>query len=171
VHCIKTQSELLSQFALLSMPIAVSVPKATITLEEAEILSWRKQEGEYVRKDDVLFEMETDKVVVEVPSPADGFLLHIGVKRGIAHVDQIIAWLGEQGEAVPENHPVPDKQPVIAGSRALEFGTNRDSSVPMASPAAKRRARELGLTLSGIHGSGPGGRITEADVERMGRRS
>jgi pyruvate/2-oxoglutarate dehydrogenase complex dihydrolipoamide acyltransferase (E2) component len=150
------------------MPVAVRIPKATITLEEAQILGWRKQPGERVRKDEILFEMETDKVVVEVPAPADGVLLAIVVREGVALVEQAVAWLGEPGEAIPEDSPAAPSVMTAAPVIAQEHSA---SGIAAASPAARRRARELGIDLSTVVATGPGGRITEQDVERARQSS
>jgi pyruvate/2-oxoglutarate dehydrogenase complex dihydrolipoamide acyltransferase (E2) component len=152
------------------MATAVRVPKATITLEEAQILGWRKQPGEFVRKDEILFEMETDKVVVEVPSPTDGVLLGILVTEGTARVEQAVAWLGELGEEIPEP-PAPKATPVpgALSETAASVGQANATGIVTSSPAARRRARELGVDLAIVQATGPGGRITEQDVERVGR--
>jgi pyruvate/2-oxoglutarate dehydrogenase complex dihydrolipoamide acyltransferase (E2) component len=163
VHSIKTQQTPHLQFKRLLMPIPVSIPKATIAMEEANILAWRKQPGEHVVKDEILFEMETDKVVVEVPAPASGTLLRIDVAEGLAKLDRPVGWIGNHGETIPENAEPP---------RAANHTTFAIPSVAppttSASPAARRRARELKLDLSKLRGTGPGGRITEADVDSAG---
>lgn len=153
------------------MAIPVLIPRATITLEEANVICWRKQEGDDVRKDETLLEMETDKVVVEVPSPADGVLLRIDVKEGKAKVNSSVAWIGLAGEKLPKSGASPDLvQPVIVPPGQPDTSiTSPAAGLIAASPAARRRARELGLDLSRVEGTGPGGRITEADVERVER--
>lgn len=151
------------------MAIPILIPQATITLEEANVLGWRKHEGEFVRKDEIVFEMETDKVVVEVPAPADGTLLRIVVREGPAKVNQPVAWIGAVGEAVPETPPAPGAS-LSAQPAPSDRAGGGTAAAPWdrigASPAARRRARELGVDLSRVRGTGPGGRITEADVER-----
>jgi pyruvate dehydrogenase E2 component (dihydrolipoamide acetyltransferase) len=154
------------------MAVPILIPKATITLEEANILCWRKQEGEHVQKDEALFEMETDKVVVEVPSPADGVLLRIDVRAGQASVEASVGWIGAAGEILPELGP--PSPPFQAAAATLDQPAPSHPSPSgdffASSPAARRRARELGLDLTRIQGTGPGGRITEADVTRAERR-
>ena len=147
------------------MATAVRIPKATITLEEANVLGWRKQPGERVRKDEILFEMETDKVVMEVPAPVDGVLLRIEVNEGTARVDQAVAWLGEPGEAIPDEAEAVDVVLPVAPSVRGPVETVASGTLS-ASPAARRRARELGVDLAKVQATGPGGRITERDVER-----
>ncbi len=146
------------------MPIPVTVPKATITMEEANIVGWRKRPGEAVLKDEILFEMETDKVIMDVASPASGILLRIDVAEGLVKLDRPIAWIGQAGESIPEVSST--EAPSLPQSTTF-------SSIPVAaaghtsSPAARRRARELGIDIALVRGSGPGGRVTEADVEKM----
>lgn len=84
------------------MAIPVIIPRATITMDEASVSAWRKQPGERVEAGEILFEMETDKVTVEVPAPASGILLRIDVPNGIARLAQTIAWIGEPEEIIPE---------------------------------------------------------------------
>ncbi len=146
------------------MAVPITVPKATLALEEANILKWLKGEGAPVARDETLFEMETDKVVVEVPAPADGILLRIQVREGSVRVGQVVGWLGQAGErpeqvAIPD--PVQDRREASPPARA-----SSSSHFIAATPAARRRARELGVDLKAVKGTGPGGRITQEDVEK-----
>ncbi len=144
------------------MAVPITIPKATLSLEEAVILGWKKQPGDRVEMTDILFEMETDKVVVEVPAPAAGCLLRIDVAEGTAKLDQVIGWIGDPGEipATPDQPSRPATPAVTPASHAAP-ADNQGA----ASPAARRRARELGVHLADIRGTGPRGRITEKDVE------
>jgi pyruvate dehydrogenase E2 component (dihydrolipoamide acetyltransferase) len=156
------------------MAVPVTIPKATLTLEEAVILGWKKTVGSPVEKGEILFEMETDKVVVEVPSPASGYLLRIEITEGLARIEQPVAWIGALGE-VPDATLVPaqTEAPMVGNRpRAPEAHTGNDSrfGAPAASPAARRRARELGVDLTGLSGTGSGGRVTERDVEAAAQR-
>ena len=149
------------------MPTPVMLPKATITMTEASVVAWRKQAGEAVTKEEILLEMETDKVIVEVPAPASGFLLRIDVAAGVATLDQPVAWIGAPGESIPasfQSGPAESKT-LTDGMADRELRRTTARPVRSASPAARRRARELGIDLSTVRGTGPGGRITEADVE------
>jgi len=139
-------------------------------MEEAAVVSWRKQLGERVEKDEILFEMETDKVIVEVPSPAAGWVLRIDVREGAAKVEQVVAWIGDQGEQIPEpQHAAPaEGQRAAATPSPAASGPSREIAC---SPAARRLARELGISLDSIQGTGPGGRITEADIRKAGSRA
>jgi TPP-dependent pyruvate/acetoin dehydrogenase alpha subunit len=76
------------------MPTPVRIPKATISMEEGTILRWLKAEGDSIAKDDLLFEMETDKAILEIPSTEQGTLLRIVTPAGSVHVEQIVGWVG-----------------------------------------------------------------------------
>ena len=144
------------------MAFPITIPKATLSLEEAVILGWKKQPGDRVEMTDILFEMETDKVVVEVPAPAAGCLLRIDVAEGTAKLDQVIGWIGDPGE-IPATPDQPLRPATPAATPAFRPAPADNQSA--ASPAARRRARELGVHLGDIRGTGAGGRITEKDVE------
>lgn len=71
-------------------------------MEEAAVGAWRKLPGERVEEGEILFEMETDKVTVEVSAPASGTLLRVDLASGVARLGQTIAWIGDPGETIPE---------------------------------------------------------------------
>ncbi|MCI0628758.1 MAG: 2-oxo acid dehydrogenase subunit E2 [Acidobacteria bacterium] len=134
------------------------------------IARWLKAEGQLVAQGDPLFELETDKAVAEVESPVNGTLLRIIIPEGSVRVEQIVAWVGEPGEPMDETSTAP-----VSGK--IEEGTESTSKLPashpsarvarLPTPAARRRARELGIVLTKITGTGPEGRITEGDVEKL----
>src|SRR5689334_8963677 len=130
------------------MAVSIAIPKATISMEEGNLLRWLHAEGDTVAKDDLLFELETDKAVLEVPAPAEGTLLRIVVPQGAVRPEQIVGWIGRPGETVE----------AAPGPRA-------------STPAARRRASELGVDLALLTGSGPNGRITQEDVEAAAPRT
>jgi pyruvate dehydrogenase E2 component (dihydrolipoamide acetyltransferase) len=146
------------------MPIPVTIPQVTISMEEGKIVRWLKTEGEVVAKDDLLFEMETDKVVLEVPSPAAGVLLRTLISEGTAKVHEVVAWIGNPGEDVDETRGSTPKTTVAPSQ--VEPETAVSPQRILASPAARRRAKELDINLASIAGTGQGGRVTEQDVER-----
>src|SRR5579872_5981561 len=148
------------------MRIPIIVPKATLSMEQATILRWMKASGEPVQEEDVLLELETDKVVIDIPAPAAG-ILEIGVASGEVGVEQTIGWISN---GIPAGDEAKTTEPPAPPPERSENNTAvapRPGSGPpqpvgvVATPAAKRRARELGLALEEIKGSGPGGRITE----------
>jgi pyruvate dehydrogenase E2 component (dihydrolipoamide acetyltransferase) len=149
------------------MPTPIVVPKATISMDQGTILQWTKKVGEQVKKDESLLELETDKAVVELPSPVDGTVLRISKDRGDVAVDQIIGWIGTPGEAIPDEITIASRPK--NGAVRIPPSVIAPASSPQvpSTPAARRRAKELGIDLPKVKGSGPGGRITEDDVERV----
>jgi pyruvate dehydrogenase E2 component (dihydrolipoamide acetyltransferase) len=147
------------------MPTPVTIPQVTISMEEGKIVRWLKAEGEVVAKEDLLFEMETDKIVLEVPSPPTGVLLRILISEGIARVHEVVAWTGNPGEELDETHGSSPKTTVAPPQVDPETAGSPQRII--ASPAARRRGKELGVDLASINGTGQGGRITEQDVEHV----
>lgn len=152
------------------MPIPITIPKATITMEEANVVLWRKQVGEAVAKDEVLYEVETDKVIVEVPAPAAGVLLRIDVTEGLAKLGQAIGWIGQEGEAIPDVAAGAARDVSLSPLAEARASSPPALGVAAATPAARRLARELSVDLASVTGTGPGGRIVEGDV-RAARRN
>jgi pyruvate dehydrogenase E2 component (dihydrolipoamide acetyltransferase) len=146
------------------MPTPIVVPKATISMSQGTILQWIRKVGDAVAKDDLLLELETDKAVIELPAPTEGTLLRITRDRGEVSVDQVVGWIGSPGDSIPEEIVVAVKDE--RSNPELPQDVAKGASLPLAAtPAARRRAKELGLELQKIKGTGPGGRITEGDVE------
>jgi pyruvate dehydrogenase E2 component (dihydrolipoamide acetyltransferase) len=151
----------------------VILPRLGQGMESGTIVRWLKSEGEPVEKGEPLFELDTDKVTQEVEAEAAGVLLKIAVAEGEVPVGQTVAFIGAKGEDVPEvAAPAPTKEestpsepePVaeVAHEAAVASGNGRIK----ASPLARRMARERGIELSGVRGTGPDGRIVAEDVER-----
>ena len=152
------------------MPTPVTIPQVTISMEEGKIVRWLKAEGEVVAKEDLLFEMETDKVVLEVPSPAAGVLLRTLVANGIAKVNDVVAWIGEPGEVFDETPAAKAAETALQAPAKAPQMPAEAAGAPqhiIATPAARRRGKELGVDLASINGTGQGGRITEQDVEHV----
>jgi pyruvate dehydrogenase E2 component (dihydrolipoamide acetyltransferase) len=135
-------------------------------LTEGEIARWLVGEGDLVAEDDPLVEIQTDKTTVEIPSPAAGTVLKILVPEGeVAPVGTVLVVIGEEGEALlraVESLPAEERaeEPPISvvGAEAPRV---------LATPLVRRLAQELGVDLASVTGSGPGGRITEADVRAL----
>jgi pyruvate/2-oxoglutarate dehydrogenase complex dihydrolipoamide acyltransferase (E2) component len=146
------------------MAVKVLMPRLTDTMLEGVISDWIKQEGDEVRVGEPLYAVETDKASVEVNSSAAGVLLKILVRSGESiEVGGVVAIIGERGEdfaALLAPAP-PVKQREEAPTRAGEEPSGR---VP-ASPAAKRKAKELNVDLKQVRGTGEGGLITEKDLD------
>jgi pyruvate dehydrogenase E2 component (dihydrolipoamide acetyltransferase) len=143
-------------------------------MESGTIVRWLKSEGEPVAKGEPLFELDTDKVTQEVEAEAAGVLLKIAISEGEVPVGQTVAFIGAEGEDVPEVAAAPPQEEAKASEpepappqeapqqAAIASGNGRIK----ASPLARRMARERGIELSGIRGTGPDGRIVAEDVER-----
>ncbi len=149
------------------------------TMEEGKLLSWHKQEGDRVTDGDVLAEVETDKAVMELQARGAGVLRKILADEGatvevgrivavIAEPEEdvaaLIAAAGEGEKAAPGAAPVAAAPPAAPMPAAAAAATPAGGRVK-ASPLARRMARERGVDLGGIPGSGPGGRIIKRDVE------
>ncbi len=150
----------------------VQIPKFSLAMEEGKLVRWLKKEGQHVEKDEILLEVETDKSLVELPSPATGTLRKILVHEGTVPVERTIAYIGDLQEAIPEEAPRLQSQPSssFTAPEPIRAQAPRPHTGPLrATPAARRRALELGIDLSGVQGTGPEGRITQEDVEAASR--
>ena len=150
------------------MAHAFHLPDVGEGLVEAVISSWYVDVGEKVGLDEPLVEVETDKAVIDIPSPFAGVLLYRGGEDGdTVEVDSLLAVIGEPGErwqeAPARSLPEVDERsaPVVGVLPGAESGVPRR---PLALPLVRRLAEELGVDIAAISGTGPLGRITEADV-------
>jgi pyruvate dehydrogenase E2 component (dihydrolipoamide acetyltransferase) len=169
------------------MAVEVSLPRLGQGMEAGTIVRWLKSEGDKVEKGEALYELDTDKVTQEVEAEASGTLLKILAQEGeeIA-VGKRIAVIGEEGEAVElEEEASEEGSPGPAREEEREQGREASAEEPKAdereaeekevppsngrikaSPLARRVARERGIDLAGLTGTGPEGRIVAEDVER-----
>jgi pyruvate dehydrogenase E2 component (dihydrolipoamide acetyltransferase) len=159
------------------MAFSVVMPALEMAQETGKLIAWRKQEGDRVTKGEPLLEIETDKAVVEVEAPADGILAGIKASAGEdIPVGQIIGWIVAPGEAVPAERDAPAApsarggahaiaEPTQAASSAASSATPSPTSTAKISPKARRLAKELGVDIATLHGSGPGGEILASDVQ------
>ena len=139
-------------------------------ITEGEIVRWLVKEGDEVKEDQTLAEIETDKAVVEMPSPYRGTILKIHVReKDIVKVGEVLVTIGERGESVVEAETEAKKEE----RPALSTGPSVVGVVPesreeirevLATPKVRKLALETGVDLKGIKGTGPQGRITEEDV-------
>src|SRR5215207_3293402 len=143
------------------MPYEFKLPDLGEGLTEGEIARWLVQEGQEIAEDDPLVEVQTDKTTVEIPSPAAGKVTSILVAEGeVVPVGTVLVVIGEDGAA-----PVEVEQPGAEEAPAKEAAAPREPSAKVrATPLVRRVAQELGVDLTSLAGSGPGGRITEDDV-------
>jgi pyruvate dehydrogenase E2 component (dihydrolipoamide acetyltransferase) len=165
------------------MAETINMPKLGFDMAEGILVRWVKNVGDTVNKGEVLAEIETDKATVEVESSASGVVRKLLVDEGaVVPINTPIAIVGtadekledvaieavqtskveSQAARVPELKPVP-VEPVIANAQSAI--DNQQSAILRASPLAKNIARQRGLDLSQVHGTGPGGRIVRRDVE------
>jgi pyruvate dehydrogenase E2 component (dihydrolipoamide acetyltransferase) len=154
----------------------VILPRLGQGMESGTIVRWLKSEGEPVEKGEPLFELDTDKVTQEVEAEAAGVLLKIAVAEGEVPVGQTVAFIGAEGEPVPESAPAaapqpPQEEPKTSTPEPVQTSSSEAAVASgngrvKASPLARRIARERGIELSAIHGTGPDGRIVAEDVER-----
>src|SRR5712692_1828905 len=154
------------------MAFSVVMPALEMAQETGKLVAWRKKEGENVVKGEPLLEVETDKAVLEVEAPADGVLVGVKVRAGaVVPVGQTIAWIGRPGEVPPPevapSRPVGPPVNTSAHPAAAATHTSQQQAAPGASisPKARRLAKEHGVDISRLHGSGPGGEILASDVE------
>ena len=156
------------------MPVEIVMPKLGLTMTEGLIVEWRKKEGDPVRKGEILFVLETEKVTYEVEAPEDGKLGKILVKeQETVPVGAVVGLLLKPGEAAVEVTAAPAAAPKAeAAYPARAAAPAAAASVPpaggrvKATPLARKVARELGIDLTAVAGSGPGGRILREDVEK-----
>lgn len=126
-------------------------------VSEGELVSWLVEEGDPVTEDQPLAEVETDKALVEIPSPINGTVRERRFEPGdIMPVGDVFITFDVEGEAPEEPAPEPETEPEEP---------EKPSGRVFAAPSVRQQARELGVDLNQVDGSGPGGRITETDVE------
>ena len=152
------------------MASKVVMPKWGLSMQEGLITQWLKSEGDPVEKDEPLLEVETEKMVSVVEAPASGILARVLHPEGsTVPISQVIAWITDPGEAVPEviaPSPLPSEQKSDAPApRPAPQAVPAPAGTIRAMPAARRLAKEHGLDLARIDGTGPRGAITLGDVE------
>ena len=162
------------------MASEVILPRLGQGMEAGTIVRWLVAEGDQVKKGQPLFELDTDKVTQEVEAEASGVLLKIVVPEGEVPVGTAIAYVGEAGESVPEGTgtqpveeaapreqvPVPTESAPAAAPEPATVAAAGNGGRVKASPLARRIARERGIDLASLAGTGPEGRIVAEDVER-----
>jgi 2-oxoglutarate dehydrogenase E2 component (dihydrolipoamide succinyltransferase) len=143
------------------MTIEVKVPVLPESVEDAIIAGWHKKPGDTIRRDENLVDLETDKVVLEIPAPADGTVIEIRTQEGDTVTSGNIIAIIEEGvieETTKQNEaPLDEEVPAVAAASA-----SKDS--PRLSPAARRVAEEEKVDPARVEGTGRGGRVTKSDV-------
>ena len=157
------------------MATQIVMPRMNYDMREGTVVRWHKAEGDAVSRGDVIAEIETDKATVEMESFWDGILGRIVVEEGRAvPVGEVLAVITEPGEVVPPVEAAQAPHPSTPSQEREESesgpGPEAGAGPPpppsgvRASPIARRLARERGIDLAAVAGTGPGGRVTEADV-------
>jgi 2-oxoglutarate dehydrogenase E2 component (dihydrolipoamide succinyltransferase) len=153
--------------------VEVKVPQLSESVSEATMLQWKKKPGEAVAQDEILIEIETDKVVLEVPAPSAGVLAQVIANDGdTVTADQVIAKIDTEGTAgaaavEAEVKPAPVAAPAPAAAPAAQAASATGASTA-ASPAAAKLMAEKNLASGDVAGSGRDGRITKGDVLTVG---
>lgn len=175
------------------MAEVIRMPRLSDTMEEGVIVGWLKKEGDAIEPGDLLAEVETDKATMELESYQEGTLLHIAVKEGPVPVDSVIAVLGDEGEDYQavldeakaeqedqkedkeeeadsdQDAPSDDKESSsekTGSTKTSEPSDSGDDDRIKASPLAKKMAKDEGIDLRSVSGSGDGGRIVKKDIEK-----
>jgi len=167
------------------MATKVHMEALSPTMEEGRLVKWTKHEGDAVKSGETLAEVETDKAVMELVARADGQLIKVMVPEGTTvPVGNVVAWIGKPGEKVdgagsqesgagaakaapaaaePKAAPAPVRTPTAATPAPVSVPA--EATRVKASPLAKRIAKDAGVDLKLVQGSGPGGRVIKRDVE------
>lgn len=159
------------------MATEITMPKLSDTMTEGQLGAWRKSVGERIERGDIIAEVETDKATMDLEAFSSGILLEQRVQAGeLVPVGTVIGLIGEAGEALPHPNTPPPPEPVSAETVPAPAIPDRSPSVAapersapqavQAAPVVRRRAGELGVDLTQVVGSGPGGRIMLQDLER-----
>jgi pyruvate dehydrogenase E2 component (dihydrolipoamide acetyltransferase) len=153
------------------MPISVVMPALEMAQETGKLIAWLKKEGDSVAKGEPLLEIETDKAVMEIESPGDGVLGGVIAREGAeVPVGRTIAWILAPGETPPteelhtESGRHQERAPIRSAPTIVEAPAQPAPSSARISPKARRLAKERGVDLSRLHGSGPEGEILASDV-------
>jgi pyruvate dehydrogenase E2 component (dihydrolipoamide acetyltransferase) len=145
-------------------------------ITEGEVVRWLVKEGEEIKSDQPIAEVETDKAIVELPSPYAGTVLKLHAReKDIVKVGQVLITVGEKGEKPEEARSEAEPAAAQKGrAAAVERGPARPAPAgaagTLATPKVRKIAKDLGLDLAAIPGTGPGGRITEEDVKAAASR-
>ena len=156
------------------MAVSIVMPALEMAQETGKIISWLKKEGDSIAKGEPLAEIETDKVVLELEASADGVLAGVKAAPGdVVQVGKTIAWIVAPGEKPPveAESSAPAARTMTAAPRVAitpsgcRPGLRRKVEAKV-SPKARRMAQELGVDLSKVVGTGPGGTISGDDVQK-----
>ncbi|MEP7454587.1 acetoin dehydrogenase dihydrolipoyllysine-residue acetyltransferase subunit [Phyllobacterium sp. SB3] len=156
------------------MPVEVILPKVDMDMESGQISRWYAKEGDAITKGQLLFEIETDKAAMEIDAPSSGILRNVTAQEGTTvPVGQAVAWIYAEGESYEASAEVevqaaaPAKKPetILQAVTPESAPTSVGGEGIRATPLARRLAREAGVDLASVKGSGPKGRIQKQDIE------
>ena len=150
------------------MSLNLVIPEAGESITEVRVGAWRKAEGDFVKVDEVVVEIETDKAAMELPAPATGTLVRIVKPEGAdATVGEVIGVMEEGGEAPPEAPAKPSAapQPAKPEAPAAEPASEKRDA-PHVMPSARRVLAQARVAAADATGTGPGGRVLKEDAER-----
>lgn len=146
--------------------VEVKVPELSESVSEASLIEWKKKVGEPVKADEILIEIETDKIVLEIPSPADGVLSSIERPNGASVLsDQLIATVDTEAVASAPKEEAPKAEEAAPVRPAAQ--TAAAPKAPTVMPAAEKLMANSGIDATAVAGTGLGGRITKQDVLSM----
>ena len=153
------------------MPSEIYLVKAGMTMTEGIVAEWYIADGSKTHSGEVLYSMETEKITMDVDAEADGTVKHLVDEGVVCEPGQVVGYIYARGEEIPDELPIPAKSSAAAPATKAAPEAKPDAPAKAkagsriaASPIARRLARERNLDLAGIKGTGPKGRITEADV-------
>jgi pyruvate dehydrogenase E2 component (dihydrolipoamide acetyltransferase) len=155
------------------MAVAIKLPDMGTNVEECKLVSWRVQEGQRVKRGDVLADIETDKAVAELESTAEGVLLRQMVKAGVlAQMGDVLAYVGQPGESVPDQAVLVLPASETATADFVASGsqtTTGPSTSARVSPIVRNLAAKLGVDIADLRGTGTGGVVTREDILKASR--
>ena len=152
------------------MATSVLMPQLGESITEGTVIRWNKKVGDAVARDEPLFEISTDKVDAEIPSPSAGIVTEIRVSEGeTVPVDTVVALIGQPGDTAATGAPAASasSEPPTPPSNTVAVSEDRArhrSSRGQSSPVVRRLAREHEIDIATVRGTGEGGRVTKADV-------
>ena len=144
--------------------VEVKVPQLSESVAEATLLQWKKKVGDLVLVDEILIDVETDKVVLEVPAPSAGVLVEIVAADGATvAAEQLIARIDTEGAAGAVAAPATAPTAAVAAAPAAAAQTS-NSKAGVAMPAAAKLLADNNLSVNAVAGTGKDGRVTKGDV-------
>ena len=153
------------------MLVDVKVPQLSESVAEATLVTWHKKPGDYVERDENLIDIETDKVVMELPAPMSGVLVKIAKADGGTVIsNEVIASIDTEAKAAIAKAAAPAAKlgaaakPAVAASQAAPGFGPRPPGQPDSLPAARKMLAEQGINAADVEGTGRGGRVTKGDV-------